>query len=125
MSKKVFCIAQFRAKPGSEESLFKVLQALEPDAQREDGCIQYLVTRQIESEFAGGSTEYPIVFNEIWADMAAFEAHCQRSAIQAFFEQQCLAEDGLAEAWNVTIYSDEPVNFDAPILKKKCCSSTK
>lgn len=116
MSKKVYCIAQFRAKPGQQNALFHVLQALEADVLREDGCIQYRVTRQVSSEFAGGETNYPIVFNEIWADMAAFEAHCQRPPIQQFFEQQCLAEEGLAEAWNVTVYSDEAEDYQPPQL---------
>lgn len=116
MSSKVYCLAQFRAKPGQQDALFRVLQSLEPDTLREDGCVQYTVTRLVASEFAGGSTDFPIVFNEIWANHDAFAAHCQRSAIQQFFEQQCLAEDGLAEAWNVTVYSDEPSDYDAPRL---------
>ncbi|MBD1391374.1 antibiotic biosynthesis monooxygenase [Neiella sp. HB171785] len=114
MSSKIYCLAQFRAKPGQHDALFKVLQSLEPDTQREDGCLQYLVTQVTSSEFADGSTDFPIVFNEIWANHDAFAAHCQRSAIQQFFQQQCLDEGGLAEAWNVTVYSDEPNNYDAP-----------
>ena len=50
--------------------------------------------------------------------MAAFEAHCQRQEIAAFFEKYCQAEDGLAADWNVCIYTDEPEDFDAPILEK-------
>jgi len=34
------------------------------------------------------------VFNEIWADMAAFEAHCQREEIKVFFAEHCEAESG-------------------------------
>lgn len=115
MSKKVYCIAQFLPKPGHEAALFKVLQSLEPNTLREDGCLQYRVTRQIASEFAPGHS-FPLVFNEIWADQASFEAHCQRGEIQQFFQQYCLAEDGLAADWNVCIYSDEPTDFDAPQL---------
>ncbi|MGF1759766.1 antibiotic biosynthesis monooxygenase [Photobacterium sagamiensis] len=113
MSKKVYCIAQFQPKPGREKELFTVLQALEPNTQREDGCLQYMVTRHIESPFATGES-FPIVFNEIWADMAAFEAHCQREEIKAFFAEHCEAESGAAQKWNVTIYSDEPEGYDAP-----------
>ncbi|WP_027857695.1 putative quinol monooxygenase [Marinobacterium jannaschii] len=116
MSKKVYCVAQFLPKPGKEAELFAVLQALEPNTQREDGCLQYLVTRQIASPFAEGES-YPIVFNEIWQDMAAFEAHCQRREIQQFFETQCVAEDGLAAKWNVCVYSDEPENYDAAEIR--------
>lgn len=113
MSKKVYCIAQFLPKAGKETELFKVLQALEPNTLREDGCISYRVTRQIQSPFAEGES-FPIVFNEVWADMAHFEAHCQRKEIVEFFETYCLAETGLAEKWNVCVYSDEPENYDSP-----------
>lgn len=113
MSKKVYCIAQFQPKPGKAAELFKVLQSLEPNTLREEGCLQYRVTRQIQSDFAPGRS-FPIVFNEIWADMPSFEAHCQRAEIQGFFQQYCLADDGLAADWNVCVYSDEPDGFDAP-----------
>ncbi|CAH0533270.1 hypothetical protein VST7929_01134 [Vibrio stylophorae] len=113
MSKKVYCVAQFQPKPGQLNALFQVLQALEPNTLREDGCIQYTVTRHIESPFAGGES-YPIAFHEIWADNASFEAHCQRKEIKHFFESQCIADTGLVDKWNVCIYSDEPEQFDAP-----------
>ena len=113
MSKKVYCIAQFQPKAGREQELFAVLQALEPNTLREDGCLQYIVTRQIKSPFAEGNS-MSIAFNEIWSDMAAFEAHCQRNEIQAFFATHCEAETGAAKEWNVCIYTDEPENFDAP-----------
>ena len=116
MSKKVYCIAQFLPKPGKEVELFEILQALEPNTQREDGCIQYTVTRHIASPFAEGDS-YPLAFNEIWQDSAAFEAHCQRQQIQQFFETQCTAADGLVDKWNVCIYSDEPQNYDAPLIQ--------
>jgi quinol monooxygenase YgiN len=115
MSKKVYCIAQFMPKPGKTAELFKVLQGLEANTLREDGCLQYRVTRQIPSPFAEG-TSFPIVFNEIWADLPSFEAHCQRNEIKDFFQTYCVAETGLAQDWNVCIYSDEPENFDAPKL---------
>ncbi len=74
MTQRVYCIAQFEPKPGKLEELFRVLQALEPETLREEGCIQYRITRHIPSPFAEG-TSFPLVFNEIWADMAVFEAH--------------------------------------------------
>lgn len=115
MSQRVYCLAQFQPKPGKEAELFRVLQSLEPNTLREDGCIQYRVTRQITSPFAEGES-FPIVFNEIWQNMAMFEAHCQRKEIVDFFQHYCLAEDGLAEKWNVCVYSDEPEQYDAPQL---------
>ena len=105
----------FKAKPQKESELFKVLQSLEANTLREDGCIQYIVTRHIKSSFAEGSS-FPLVFNEIWENNQAFEAHCQRKEIVEFFESQCVADDGLVEDYNVCIYSDQPENYDTPIL---------
>ncbi len=62
--KKVYCVAQFLPKEGKLNELFKVLQSLEPNTIREDGCIQYIVTRHIQTPFAEGDS-YPIAFNEI------------------------------------------------------------
>lgn len=117
MSSKVYCIAQFLPKAGKEGELFSVLQSLEPNTLREDGCLQYVVTRKISSPFAEGSS-FPIVFQEIWQNMEAFEAHCQRQEISAFFERYCLADDGLAEDWNVCVYTDEPEAYDRPQLQR-------
>ncbi|GAA4887784.1 putative quinol monooxygenase [Ferrimonas pelagia] len=94
MSKKIYCTAQFQPKPGQEDALFAVLQALEPNTLREDGCLQYIVTRHRSSPFAEGES-LPIVFHEIWADQASFEAHCQRTEIQQFFQRHCVDADGL------------------------------
>ena len=107
MSSKVYCIAQFLPKAGQEKALFIALQGLETNTLREDGCIFYRVTRQISSPFAGGKS-FPLVFNEVWQDMKAFEAHCQREELMKFFDTQCKATTGLVQDWNVCIYTDEP-----------------
>lgn len=117
MSSRVYCTAQFLPKAGQSDALFKVLQALEPNTLREDGCVHYRVTRHIASPFATGDS-FPIVFHEVWQTMAAFEAHCQRQEIVQFFETHCLASDGLAERWNVCVYSDEPEMYDAPLIDR-------
>lgn len=113
MSQRLYCIAQFQPKAGKEAELFAALQALEPNTLREDGCIQYVVTRHIPSPFAMGSS-HMIVLNEIWSDHGAFEAHCARKEIVAFFERHCNAQDGLVKEHNVCVYTDEPENYDAP-----------
>ena len=115
MSSKVYCVAQFLPKAGQEQALFEVLQGLEANTLREDGCVHYRVMRQIPSPFADGKS-FPLIFNEVWQDMSAFEAHCQRAELVDFFETQCKSTSGLVQDWNVCIYSDEPENFDAPKL---------
>lgn len=106
MSKILYCIAQFTPKKGKFDQLFETLKALEPDTLREEGCLSYRVTKHIKNDFAPG-TSMPIVFNESWASVEDFERHCQRKEIVDFFEKECLSEDGLVEAYNVTAYMDE------------------
>lgn len=106
MSKKIYCIASFEAKDGLNEELFKVLQSLEPQTIREDGCIQYIVTKHIPHPNATGKS-FPIVFNEIWESKEAFELHCSKPYIKEFFHKHCVLEDGLVKDFNVCVYSDE------------------
>ena len=105
MSHKLYCIASFKAKEGKAQELFRVLQALEPSSLREEGCLQYIVTRHIENRFAPGES-YPIVFHEIWENVEAFESHCQRHEIVDFFERHCIDSRGLVASYNVAAYSD-------------------
>ncbi len=106
MSKKIYCIASFKAKEGKEQELLEILQSLEPQTTREDGCIQYIVTKHIEHPNAMGKS-FPIVFNEIWESKEAFELHCNKPYITNFFEAQCVDKNGLVEDFNVCVYSDE------------------
>ena len=115
MSSKIYCLASFRPKPGKEEALFARLQALEPNTLREEGCERYVVTRHIVNPFAGGES-FPIVFNEVWRDANAFEAHSARREIVAFFQRECESEEGMVEAYNVCVYTDEPAAFDRPAV---------
>lgn len=115
MSQKIYCTASFKPRPGKEDALFRALQALEPNAHREDACLMYTVTRHIDNPFAQGNS-YPIVFHEIWANRPAFEAHCQRREIREFFATHLEGADGYIEDANVCVYSDEPVDYDAPAL---------
>ena len=67
MSKKVYCLAQFLPKPGQEQALFHALQQLEPNTLREDGCLQYRVTRkQALLPQATGSRLCLMKFGPIW-----------------------------------------------------------
>jgi quinol monooxygenase YgiN len=106
MSQKVYCIASFKAKEAKEKELLEVLQALEPKTTREDGCIQYIVTKHISHPNAMGKS-FPIVFNEIWASKEAFELHCNKSYIKDFFQTHCVDENGLVNDFNVCVYTDE------------------
>jgi quinol monooxygenase YgiN len=114
MSSKIYCLASFRPKPGKEEALFRRLQELEPNTLREEGCERYVVTRHIPNPFAEGDS-YPIVFNETWRNLNAFEAHCARKEIVMFFQSECKDPGGMVEAYNVCVYTDEPESYDRPL----------
>lgn len=115
MSQRLYCLAQFLPKPGREAEAFRLLQALEANTLREDGCIHYRVTRLVHNANADGHSDYPLVFNEIWQNEAAFNAHCQRQEIIDFFAQQCESPHGVMAKWNVCVYRDEPENYDQPV----------
>jgi len=106
MSDNVYVTAQFKAKPGQEKALIAVLEGLIPATLKEAGCVQYTLTKRLPSPYAEGESEN-IVFNEVWADNASFEAHCEQPYIKEFFEKYCLADDGLAQSWNVCAFTDE------------------
>lgn len=114
MSKKIYVIAQFKPKSGKADELFNILKTLEFDSQREDGCLRYTLTRQIEHPLAS-LTEYSIVYHEIWADAEAWSAHGRRKQVQDMFASQVEAESGLVEDVIVTSYTDEGPDFDAPV----------
>lgn len=116
MTSRVYVLAQFKPKEGKEAELFEILKALEPDAYREQGCIQYMLTRQIKHPSATNH-EYTILFNEIWENAEAWSAHGRRKQIKHFFETQVQAESGLVEDAMVTAYTDEAADFDAPIYE--------
>ncbi|MGF1910935.1 antibiotic biosynthesis monooxygenase [Vibrio kasasachensis] len=116
MTSRVYVLAQFKPKNGKEAELFEVLKALEPDSYREEGCIQYMLTRQIDHPSATRN-EYTIVFNEIWEDAESWLAHGRRKQIQHFFKTQVQAETGLVDDAIVTAYTDEGHEFDAPIYE--------
>ncbi len=116
MTSRVYVLAQFKPKEGKELELFEVLKALEPDSYREEGCIQYMLTRQIDHPSATRN-DYPIVFNEIWENAQAWAAHGRRKQIQSFFETQVKAETGLVADAIVTAYTDEGHDYDTPIFE--------
>lgn len=101
---KVYCIAEFKAKPGREDELFKALQGLEEETHKEKGCEVYKVMRKTESEYATGDSLGGIIFNEVWTSQEDFENHNQSKHITDFFQKECLDENGSAEKWNVNLF---------------------
>jgi len=108
MSSNVYCVAEFKAKAGKEQELFEALMALEPWTYREDGCIQYTVTRQVHSEFATGGSEYDVILLEKFINKNAFEWHNSQSYIKSFFNKYVAnPATSVVDNVNVRLFSDE------------------
>jgi hypothetical protein len=50
------------------------------------------------------------------ANRAAFEVHCQRREVREFFATHLEDPEGDIADANVCVYTDEPVDYDAPSL---------
>ncbi len=108
MSKKIYCIAEFEPVVGHEQELFEKLLSLEPLALREDGCLRYRVTRQLDHPQAPLHAKFSIMFNEEWASLEAFDAHSAQPYLIEFFNKyiQDPATSITADC-RVRIFSDE------------------
>lgn len=105
-AKKIYCVAQFLPKKGSEEKLFQTLRSLEECSRREPGCIKYVTTKRVSSPFAEGMC-FPIAMHEVWASIKFFEFHCTTQPIKDFFENECVSPNGSVERWDISIFEGE------------------
>lgn len=107
MSKKVYCVAEFRTSKNNEQILFEALMALESYTQREDGCLLYNVTRQIVSTSAKGTSIYNVAVLEIFQDQESFELHNQQDYIKAFYDTYIAGNNKIVEDFCVRLFSDK------------------
>jgi len=45
--------------------------------------------------------------SEIWESIDDFYHHCQTNPIKAFFENECVSQNGSVESWDVSIFEGE------------------
>lgn len=78
--KSIRCLAFFKARPGKSEELESILLDLVEPTRGEPGNIAYVLHR---------STKDPdsLVFDEVWTDMAALEAHLRKPYLRALPEK--------------------------------------
>ncbi|MCS6230902.1 antibiotic biosynthesis monooxygenase [Shewanella baltica] len=91
---QIACVASFLAKEGKTEALIAALASLIPDTRREAGCIRYELNV---------SRDEPrrVTFVEKFVDIAAFDEHCAKDAIQHYFHQ---VMPELVESFHVETY---------------------
>lgn len=94
--KEIVCVAQFIAKPGSEDELLRQLHNLIPPTRKEKGCIRYELNRSIDNPGQ-------ITFVEKFASREDFDSHCSTPYIKGFFES---VAPGLVESQIITLYRE-------------------
>jgi quinol monooxygenase YgiN len=91
---QLVCVASFLAHEGRQAELLAALASLVSDTRREAGCIRYELNI---------SRDEPrrMTFVEKFVDLAAFEQHCAKEAIQHYFHH--IMPD-LVESYHVETY---------------------
>lgn len=107
MLKHVQCIAEFLPKEGCEQELFDQLNHVKAKSlKHEEGCLRYLVTKQIPHAISPQMSKYTIVTIEEFVDMQAFDKHGSSSYFKDFFHKYVENKStGLVEDLNVRLFS--------------------
>ena len=95
MSKSVFVVSEWLAKPGHEQELWQRLKKLMAQTQQEKGCIRARATRQIAHPGSPGKSKYTIVLMQEYADITDFvKTYIEnpKTAIIADGRCRCLSE---------------------------------
>ena len=98
--KHIHCVARFLAKCGKVDELVESLRKLIPDTLSEEGCISYVLTREIQYSGAHGE-KWDVCLIEKWASKKDFDHHCARPYITHFFENTAR---NLVEKSDVRLY---------------------
>jgi quinol monooxygenase YgiN len=76
---RVVVIAEFTAKPGKEQELSTLLQAVVEPVRREPGCLRYELSQDLHEPAT-------FCFVETYAGQQAFEDHCKMPYIVTLFD---------------------------------------
>ena len=82
----IYVVATIQLKPGSRERVLREIEAVAAQVRREDGCLEYMATVDIESGLARQIAARPdmVTFIERWRDLAALQVHSTAPHMQAF-----------------------------------------
>ncbi|MGE3318805.1 MAG: putative quinol monooxygenase [Candidatus Berkiella sp.] len=109
MSHTYFVISEWLPKASCFHDLvtiFKQLAAI--TLEKENGCLRYHVTQQIEHPGAQGQTQYPIVLIQEYASKEDFDKHCESDYVASFAEKYLLNEETkLIEDWRCRLLAAE------------------
>lgn len=82
----IYVVATIQVESDSRGRVLREIEAVSADVRREDGCLEYRATLDIES---GHTRQIPIrpdviTIIEQWRDVAALTAHSKAPHMQAF-----------------------------------------
>jgi len=108
MLSNVLVISEWLPKKNHEQILlesFKKLASL--TLEKEQGCLKYNVTRQILHPGTKGQSKYTIILVEEFANIEAFEIHCQSEHVSDFVKNYIENKNtGVVEDWRCRIFSE-------------------
>lgn len=110
MSGHVFVVSEWLPKENCEEELWNFLKELMALTKKnESGCIRAHATRQILHPSAKGTSIYKIILLQEYADITAFDVHCQaeyvKNAFKKYVENQN-KENSLVKEWTIRLFSE-------------------
>lgn len=103
----LYCIAEFKARDWKIDELYNKLKSLEPLSHKEDWCILYEVTKQLDNKYAPWKSEFDCTFIEQWKNVEIFEKHCNMDYISSFFKNECLSDNWLVSKFNVRTFTNK------------------
>lgn len=112
MADSVFVVSEWLAKKGHEKELWdKFKELLSLTKQKEKDCIRAHVTRQIPHPGSPGKSMYTIVLLQEYANVEAFDIHCDADYVKNFFKKYVEnSETAIVEDWQCRLFSEK---FDA------------
>lgn len=108
MSNHVFIVSEWLAKEGHEAELYEQFKKLLGHSLKsEAGCLNARVTRQVEHPGAPTKSKYSIVLLQEYADVEAFNFHCNTDYVAHFFKTYIEnQETAIVEDWRCRLFSE-------------------
>lgn len=82
----IYVVATMQLKPGSRDRVLHEIETVAALVRREDGCLEYMATVDIQSGLGPQIAIRPdvVTFIERWRDLAALQTHSTAPHMKAF-----------------------------------------
>lgn len=109
MSSKYIVVSEWLPKKHHEEALFSHFKALaRTTLEKESGCLQYLVTRQMAHPKATGESKFNILLIQEYDSIHSFDSHCSSAHVLEFAQKHLAHTDtGLVDHWRCRMFSED------------------